>query len=61
MVEIEKFHFYKHFTSDLLEGITIAGSITFPNKDQFQKWIEGVNKNHARGKLPYYVTKSKVQ
>lgn len=52
------FHFTKIFTEEtpaFQPGDKFADTITFPSLSSFTAWVRGVNKNNAKGSVPYRV------
>lgn len=53
---METFYFQRTFTRGNLKGLTIPGTIDFLDYYSFQEWVEGVNRNNAKGTVDYFVT-----
>jgi len=51
-----KFAFTTHFTRGALEGLTYDDTITFESRARFEAWLAGINRNHKRGVIDYFVT-----
>lgn len=49
-------HFKKRHMSGFLVGLVTDGQLTFVNRQRAIAWIEGIQRKHEYGLLPYQIT-----
>lgn len=51
-------HFVRTHTRGALAGMTTSDSLRFESAERAAEWVDGVNRNHAKGTVEYSVARA---